>query len=180
MEAATHLFAEKGYGSTSVRELVEAAGVTKPTLYYYFDNKEALFLEIVHGHIEGLEQLVQMVVQSPGSVQERLRQFARLYVSGAEENKDAVKLLMTVKSPEGDQPKVDLMSMHLAAIQHLTVLFEEGIASGELRSTIDPQASVMAFIGTVNLLCAACVQGMPVTPDSPDKAVDIIFFGVGA
>ena len=47
LDAATHLFAHRGFGSTSVREVVEAAGVTKPTLYYWFDNKEALYLECV-------------------------------------------------------------------------------------------------------------------------------------
>ena len=34
--AAARLFAERGYDATSVREIVEAAGVAKPTLYYYF------------------------------------------------------------------------------------------------------------------------------------------------
>jgi AcrR family transcriptional regulator len=40
--AAARLFAERGYDATSVREIVEAAGVTKPTLYYYFHSKEGL------------------------------------------------------------------------------------------------------------------------------------------
>jgi AcrR family transcriptional regulator len=48
-EVATHiarvaarLFAERGYDATSVREIVEAAGVTKPTLYYHFASKQGL------------------------------------------------------------------------------------------------------------------------------------------
>jgi AcrR family transcriptional regulator len=40
--AAARLFAERGYDATSVREIVEAAGVAKPTLYYYFRSKEGL------------------------------------------------------------------------------------------------------------------------------------------
>src|SRR5262245_41201278 len=39
---AAKLFAERGYDATSVREIVEAAGVAKPTLYYYFRSKEGL------------------------------------------------------------------------------------------------------------------------------------------
>ena len=38
--AAARLFAERGYDATSVREIVEAAGVAKPTMYYYFRSKE--------------------------------------------------------------------------------------------------------------------------------------------
>jgi AcrR family transcriptional regulator len=48
-DAATHiarvaarLFAERGYDATSVREIVEASGVTKPTLYYHFGSKQGL------------------------------------------------------------------------------------------------------------------------------------------
>jgi TetR/AcrR family transcriptional regulator len=39
---AAKLFAERGYDATSVREIVETAGVAKPTLYYYFRSKEGL------------------------------------------------------------------------------------------------------------------------------------------
>jgi AcrR family transcriptional regulator len=39
---AARLFAEKGYDATSVREIVEAAGVAKPTVYYHFGSKEGL------------------------------------------------------------------------------------------------------------------------------------------
>ena len=39
---ASRLFATRGYDATSVREIVEAAGVTKPTLYYHFGSKEGL------------------------------------------------------------------------------------------------------------------------------------------
>ena len=46
LEAATALFAEKGYASTYVREIVTRAGVTKPVLYYYFKNKGGLFYSI--------------------------------------------------------------------------------------------------------------------------------------
>jgi AcrR family transcriptional regulator len=42
LQAAVRLFARKGFEATSTREIVEAAGVTKPMLYYYFKSKEGL------------------------------------------------------------------------------------------------------------------------------------------
>lgn len=57
---AARLFAERGYDATSVREIVEAAGVTKPTLYYHFGSKEglaqALLTKPVSALIETLER----------------------------------------------------------------------------------------------------------------------------
>ena len=54
LDAAIPLFARLGYGSASVRELAEAAGVTKPTLYYHFGSKEDLFHELVRYHLDEL------------------------------------------------------------------------------------------------------------------------------
>jgi AcrR family transcriptional regulator len=42
LKVGIHLMAGKGYQGTSTREIVEAAGVTKPMLYYYYDSKEGL------------------------------------------------------------------------------------------------------------------------------------------
>ena len=50
--AAASLFANKGYAGTSVREIVQTAGVTKPTLYYYFKNKEELYVRLMDLAVE--------------------------------------------------------------------------------------------------------------------------------
>jgi AcrR family transcriptional regulator len=59
---AARLFAERGYDATSVREIVEAAGVTKPTLYYHFGSKqglaEVLLTKPMKEFIENLRSLV--------------------------------------------------------------------------------------------------------------------------
>jgi AcrR family transcriptional regulator len=46
LDAAARLFAEQGYASTRVVDIVEAAGVAKGLFYWYFENKEALFREL--------------------------------------------------------------------------------------------------------------------------------------
>ena len=51
---ATHLFSYHGYEATSIRDLAEAAGVTKPVLYYYFQSKENLFITLIHEAYEFL------------------------------------------------------------------------------------------------------------------------------
>lgn len=48
LDAALTLFSEKGYAAASVSEIVTAAGVTKPMLYYYFKNKEGIYLELMN------------------------------------------------------------------------------------------------------------------------------------
>ena len=47
LNAATGLFAEKGYKDTSMAELARVTGVAQGTIFYHFDNKEGLFLSIL-------------------------------------------------------------------------------------------------------------------------------------
>lgn len=180
LQEATRLFARKGYGSTSVRELVEAAGVTKPTLYYWFGSKEALFLEVIRTHVDELDSLVAEALRGPGTVQQRLATFAERYVRGAVQNVDAVKVLMTAHHPADDQPHVDMMTMHLRKIELLRGVVEEGMQTGELRSDLQPAAAVMAFIGMVNMHVMARVEGMCMPDDFVNTLMDLYFNGVAA
>lgn len=63
---AARLFAERGYEATSVREIVEAAGVAKPTLYYYFGSKEGLAKALIADPVDDLvERLRRAVEEEP-------------------------------------------------------------------------------------------------------------------
>ena len=46
LDAAVSLFAEKGYEGVGVQEICQTAGITKPTLYYFFKNKQGLLSSI--------------------------------------------------------------------------------------------------------------------------------------
>jgi TetR/AcrR family transcriptional repressor of qacA len=56
-EAATERFGEDGYNETTMESIAEEAGVSKGTLYYYFDSKEELFLELFRDWLKKFEQL---------------------------------------------------------------------------------------------------------------------------
>jgi AcrR family transcriptional regulator len=60
--AAARLFARRGYDATSVREIVEAAGVAKPTLYYYFRSKEGLAQALLTVPLSNLVSALRRIV----------------------------------------------------------------------------------------------------------------------
>jgi len=72
IKAAIELFPEKGYERTSMKEIADSAGVTKPAVYYYFDNKEEMFKEIIDiGREHGYQQL-KKILDSNKSFREKL------------------------------------------------------------------------------------------------------------
>ena len=47
LDVALHVFAERGFHLTSMNDVADAAGVTKPVLYQHFPSKRALYLELL-------------------------------------------------------------------------------------------------------------------------------------
>jgi AcrR family transcriptional regulator len=56
--AAHDIFHEKGYSSTKMSDIAVALGVTKPTIYHYFETKENLFVAVAEYERKRLEQLI--------------------------------------------------------------------------------------------------------------------------
>ena len=72
---AAQLFAQQGYSGTSMNQVAEACGVSKPSLYHYVDDKYQLLVEITQGHIDRLRALVaDEATQAATAPDARLRQ----------------------------------------------------------------------------------------------------------
>ena len=71
LEVALQVFADKGFYGTSMNEVAEAAGVTKPVLYQHFTSKEALYRELVDELGTRLERaIVEGVADASGPRQQ--------------------------------------------------------------------------------------------------------------
>jgi TetR/AcrR family transcriptional regulator len=70
---AAELFARQGYSGTTMNQVAAACGVTKPTLYHYFTDKQSLLLHIAAGHVARLEALAAEVQTLSLTPEARLR-----------------------------------------------------------------------------------------------------------
>jgi AcrR family transcriptional regulator len=61
---AAELFAQRGYASTSMNQVAQACGLSKPTLYHYFRDKYQLLLEIADGHVSRLDATITETAES--------------------------------------------------------------------------------------------------------------------
>jgi TetR/AcrR family transcriptional regulator of autoinduction and epiphytic fitness len=78
VEAAERLFLERGFGSVSMDELAEAAGVARRTLYNQFASKEEIFREMLLRVARQLEDAFPPGIETQGDVEEVLRKIARV------------------------------------------------------------------------------------------------------
>lgn len=80
LSRAAQLFAEKGYAGTSMNEVAEACGMSKPLLYHYFRDKYSLLVNIAEGHVTRLEAVVDEVWRQTTDKQTRLERLIRRFV----------------------------------------------------------------------------------------------------
>jgi AcrR family transcriptional regulator len=92
-EAIT-ILSEKGYAATSVREIAEASGVTKPAVYYYFDSKESLCHHIISSGLEEFRGRLRGVnANGAGDAFERLVMAVRTHFDFCEANVEFVRFI---------------------------------------------------------------------------------------
>jgi AcrR family transcriptional regulator len=117
-EVARELFLRQGVQHTSLRQISERLGITKPALYYHFDSREALLRSVVQPLIDELESFI--AERKPGSPEELLAEYFDL----AWRHRD---VLMMIVSDLTVLTELDLVSRMLAWRESLiTLLLEPG------------------------------------------------------
>jgi AcrR family transcriptional regulator len=93
LEVARDRFADQGFHATSMDEIAEAAGVTKPVLYQHFPSKRALYSELLD---DTGKQLLETIVESAGTTQGRaaVEGGFRAYFKFAATNRQGFRLLL--------------------------------------------------------------------------------------
>lgn len=79
LSCALRLFYHKGYDAVGVQEIATAAGVTKPTLYYYFGSKHGLLERVVRQHSARLFSALDEARRFDGDLHRTLMRVARVY-----------------------------------------------------------------------------------------------------
>lgn len=93
LEAATRIFARRGYPATDLQEVADALGVGKGTLYRYFPTKESLFLAAIERGIRGLARRVRALRDDVPDPLERIAAAIGVYLDHFSRHPDIVELM---------------------------------------------------------------------------------------
>jgi AcrR family transcriptional regulator len=134
LDGALTLFADKGYTATTTRDIIDAAGVTKPVLYHYCDSKESLFRRLVGGIYEAGERAWDEVLATETTAVARLRGMIRVSFTGCARDPRIPRLMFQTHYGPPIPELHEFMEDHTARrfVQVVQVM-NDGLASGELR-----------------------------------------------
>lgn len=180
MAAAVDLFCEKGYHATSVREIVERAGVTKPVLYYYFKNKDGLFASLITETMDKFRSDLREALEAPvGSFAERLRRIRAAFVEGVATNPQLVRFMDAVTFSGQFGELYDLQADWQANLAGIVAAFREAKERGEIGSEFPPEAAAQAFAGMIVSQMRVRVY-MPETMTEEVDLADLLLKGLGS
>jgi AcrR family transcriptional regulator len=130
--AAIRLFSTRGFAGTSTRELCHAAGVTKPVLYHYFANKEALFRQLIEEALSDYREGTVRAGAAGGSAEDRFVEVVWNDFKFTRKEPELLRLLYRVVF--AGEPAVPAQTVVASAMQEMEVLLEvarQGIRQGE-------------------------------------------------
>ncbi len=181
LNKALELFSSKGYEATSVREICEASGLTKPTLYHFFGSKEGVYRALVEGALNEVHTDLLAELAGPGDSHQRLRGMARRYLAYAQERRDLARFLMALIHNPGSAPATDFAGFYRQLLEGVARCLDEGVARGELQPgrTDVRLINLMGSLGEA--LCGCLILGEPrLTPELADALVDSLLDGWAA
>jgi AcrR family transcriptional regulator len=170
--AALELFVDKGFAATRLDDVAARAGVSKGTLYLYFDSKEALFKAVIEeGIVPTLAVAEQHLAEHSGSARELLRHliFGWWQQIGGTRLAGVPKLIISESRnfPELAQYYHDRVIVRGRAL--LRAALQRGIASGEFRS-LDVETAIDLIFAPLLMLAiwrfSMCFCGRETDPET--------------
>jgi AcrR family transcriptional regulator len=148
LNRAAELFAERGYSDTRVIDIVKAAGVAKGLFYWYFENKEALFRELVAetrrrlrheqaSAMDGVEEPLQRIYLATRSSVVFMAEHRQLYA------------LLQIEGQTGSRFSGELRDSTAVHARDTAVVVEAGQRQGTIRTDEDATTLAYLVLGTV-------------------------------
>ena len=152
MEQATRLFAERGLAGTTLQDIADATGLTRPALYHYVANKDELFARLVSEIAEEPAELLHEINQrSDLDPVGKIHEMALSIALHQTQTLDRFRLLIR---SEAELPAVlaeTYRQSRRRVLKEFVGVVEEGMAQGRFRAA-DPRVSALGIIGMLNWL----------------------------
>lgn len=151
--AALSVFSERGFAAARLDEVAARAGISKGTVYLYFDTKEALFEAVVRQELLPLLERAEALVDShQGSAAELLRIIAARFELAMESELGSIPRLVLAES--GNFPRIAKFyadEVVARGVRLFSRVLERGVVDGEFRP-MPARPLIPVFFGPVLMM----------------------------
>jgi AcrR family transcriptional regulator len=140
LASAAELFARRGIGATTVREIADAVGILSGSLYHHFDSKDTIVTEILTGYLRAIQDRYAAVLASGKAPAQSLHDLVLTSLQVASEQPHATAIYQNELHYLRERQRFAGVLAGAADIQRTWLLvIEKGVADGSFRSDIAPR-----------------------------------------
>ncbi len=156
LDHALRLFTLRGYDAVSVQEVVDAADVTKPTLYHYFGSKRGLLDALFQERLSGLERSVTEAARYAGDPTMNLRNLAKVYFTFALQQPLLYQFLLSAQyAPQESDSFQAAADYHERVFEKIDAMFQAALPHMPDRH----RGYAVTFIGMLNTYITLALNG---------------------
>lgn len=145
IEIGRSVFAEKGFGASSVEEIASRAGVSKPLVYEHFGGKEGLYAVVVDREMQALESTITNAL-GPAKAKQRIENATLALLNFIEQRTDGFQILVREMTPGDRRTYSTLLNDTVAQVSHI-------LAKAFEKTGHDPKTAVLygqALVGMIS------------------------------
>ena len=171
-----NVFLKKGFQETSMREIAEAAGLGKSTLYDYFKTKNEILVYFFEDQLNDMAEEAQKIAKQNFTADIRLRKIMEAYIESLQANKNLfMKLTVEVQRLKMESQKQIQEKRH-AYQDMIRTLIDEGIREGVFRKVNSLLAARLLISAMAPVIYTSRVTGTP--QEMLKETLDIFFRGI--
>ncbi len=181
LDAALRQFAERGYAGTSIDNIVKAARVTKPALYYHFGSKAGLFEAVAERTEDELLKLIRQVEANATTVCDALVEICAALFRWGHLRPEVLGLAAQITRAAGGSlpPEAHCPEKARHLLEVIQKIMERGLAKGVFRGEFNGRQLAFGFLGTMHFHIVLCPQdtGRRLTWHMAQQAVSLFLKG---
>lgn len=140
LNCAAEMFARKGIGATTVREIADAVGILSGSLYHHFDSKDAMVEEVLRSYLDTIRARYAEVMAGEHTPTERLHELVRASLLVTEQRPYATAVYQNELHYLREQTRFKYVQQAATDVQQSWIqVITEGVEDGSFRDDIDPR-----------------------------------------
>ena len=183
LKAGIELLSKKTFSEISMDQVAELSGLSKPMIYYYFNNKEGYYKALAGYLLQIARSMNKKILRPDLSLRENMTNYVRFRIGFVEKNPGISRAFMSMIT----DPNIGLLiedmqdEFNVMRIEFIDPIFDAAKRNGEILPDTNGLMVIMTLNSFLVAISMKILNGIPIHSDIDiEEIVDILFNGISA
>lgn len=168
LQAATEVFAEKGYYATAVDDIVHVSGTSKGSFYNFFPNKQSIFMALVDRVNRLMVERVEAAIQNERGALNKVDVALQAVIEHFSRHRRLARILLIEAAGLGHSFNEKLFDLHKSFSQLIKKYLDQAVSEGSI-PPLETELAAYVWLGAINEVVMRWLH-----TGEPEKLHDVI------